>query len=100
MDEIRCEDVKIRSWELVSYEGEKFIGRVLDKKEGVFIGDRYHECNVRCLENPFGITLPQEFERGIPMWLTHVYETSIVPWITNKIVDGENCRREMWAYSM
>lgn len=42
-------------WVKVKYEDEVFLGKVLLIKN--------HQAQVRCLQKPFGVREPQEFER-------------------------------------
>ena len=62
-------------WVVVKYEGEKFIGNVLGKRNGEF--------QVHCLDKPFGIREPQSYEkvdpRTGPPFYTDVYEASVTP---------------------
>ena len=55
LEEIHYEDVKSGMWVLVFYEQEKWLGKVIEKKE--------HKVRVGCSEKPFGMNMPQITER-------------------------------------
>ena len=74
-DEIEYCDIKAGMWVVVVYEEERFIRKVQHKMAG--------EVNVRCLEKPLGINLPQLFEPGEGIYYAKVYRTDIRPSQTN-----------------
>ena len=70
--ELSFEEVKIPQWIKVNYEGEKFIGRVLEKVNGQFL--------VRCLEKPFGVYILQDMEKeSHAIYYDKVFFTHTVP---------------------
>ena len=61
-------DVFPRIWVVVKYEGERFLGKVLQKRCGEYV--------VECLSMPFGVNTPQQSEdEGI--FYTEVYQSDI-----------------------
>ena len=62
--------VKEGDWVVVIYEGEKFIGKVVNAVNG--------QAVVQCLTKPLGINTPQDFEADTVYYET-VYYTSIMP---------------------
>ena len=89
-DEIEYCDVKAGMWVVVVYEEERFIGKVQHKKAG--------EVNVRCLEKPLGINLPQLFEPGERIYYAKMYRTDIRPSQTQTDEDGKQKRKWFWVY--
>lgn len=80
------EDLGEGEWVQVFYEGEKFLGKVVDTTE---IG----QVKVRCLEKPFGVSGPQQLEREedtIPY--EYVYPAPVAPRLVKK------GRKWMWEY--
>ena len=60
-------------WVLVFSEQEKWLGKVIKKREG--------QVRVRCLEKPFGVNMPQNMERQHEAVFYHtVYKVNIKPW--------------------
>ena len=51
---INPDNMKEGDWVLVEYEEERFLGKVICVKG--------NEVQVRCLQKPYGIREPQEFE--------------------------------------
>ena len=71
-NQVQYEDVNEGQWVLVIYEEEKFIGKVLHKKNDMIM--------VRCLEKPFGIRIPQDFEKEEDaIYYDTVYAIEVVP---------------------
>ena len=69
---MESEQVKIGMWVKVVYEGEKFLGKVTDVKNGYYA--------VRCLERPFCIGQPQQFEKESQViYYDEVYKTDVKP---------------------
>ena len=54
LEEIHYEDDKSGMWVLVFYEKEKWLRKVIEKREG--------QVRVSCLEKPFGVNMPQNME--------------------------------------
>ena len=58
---------------LVFYEQEKFLGKVIEKRED--------QVSVRCLEKPFAINMPQNMEREHEaVFYYNVYKANVKPW--------------------
>ena len=83
-------DVEAGMWVIVVYEGEKFLGKVQDKKVGQF--------NVLCLEKQSGINIPQNFEKGEGVYYDNVCKTDIKPEQTQVDEDGKKTRKWFWKY--
>ena len=64
-------DVLPGMWVVVRYEGEVFLGKVLQKRCGEYM--------VRCLSMPFGVNAPQQFEEDEGIYYNEVYQLDIVP---------------------
>ena len=62
--------VKEGDWVVAIYEGEKFIGKVVNVVNG--------QAAVQCLTKPLGINTPQDFEADTVYYKT-LYYTSIMP---------------------
>ena len=76
--EILYDSVLISQWVNVLYEGEMFLGKVLNKQNNTVL--------VCCLSKPFGITEPQDFEReNDVVYCNHVYHTKVTP-LANPVV--------------
>ena len=74
-------------WVVVKYEGEKWIGKVMDRKGG--------KVRVKCLEKPFGIGMPQRFESdGEAIYYSQAFATNVVP----KQSGSGTGRKFLWAY--
>ena len=70
---------------LVVYEDEKFLGKVICTKR--------NEVQVRCLQKPYGIREPQEFEREEDaIFYQNVYNTNEHPKMVQK------GRKWLWTY--
>ena len=85
---MKFDDVEAGMWVIVVYEGEKFLGNVQDKKASQF--------NVLCLEKPFGINVPQNFEKGEGVYYDNVFQTDIKPEQTQVDEDGKKAREWFW----
>ena len=74
LEEIHHEDVKSGMWVLVFYEQEKWLGKVIEKREG--------QVRARwCLEKPFGVNMLQNMEREHDAVFYHnVYKANVKPW--------------------
>ena len=73
LEEIHYEDVKSGMWVLVFYEQEKWLGKVIEKREV--------QVRARCLEQPFGVNMPQNMEREHEVIFYHnVYKANVKPW--------------------
>ena len=68
---IPSSEVVLGQWVKVVYEEEIFIGKVLKIVQ--------ENCLVRCLKMPYGILVPQDFEREEATYYTTVYHTTAVP---------------------
>ena len=55
MQQISDSDVIENMWVIVIYKEEKFLGRVLEKRNSEYL--------VKCLQKPLGIREPQEMEK-------------------------------------
>ena len=58
-------------WLVAKYEGERFLGKFLQKRRGKYI--------VRCLFMPFGANTPHQSEEDEGTCYTEVYRSDIVP---------------------
>ena len=69
---IPYDSVSISQWVKGLYEGEVFLGKVLDNQNNAVL--------VRCLNRPFGITEPQDFKRenGV-VYYNRVYHKKVTP---------------------
>ena len=56
---------------MAKYEGERFLGKFLQKRRGKYI--------VRCLSMPFGVNTPHQSEEDEGTCYTEVYRSDIVP---------------------
>ena len=67
---------QIRDVALVFYEQEKWLGKVIEKREG--------QVRARwCLEKPFGVNMLQNMEREHDAVFYHnVYKANVKPWMT------------------
>ena len=73
------------------FEGEKWLAKVVSKIS--------NEVQVRCLEKPFGINIPQNLEREDDAFFVHeVYRTSVNPTLTEIGPDGKKGRKWFWQY--
>ena len=73
LEEIHYEDVRSGMWVLVFYEQEKWLGKVIEKREG--------QVRVRCLEKPFGVNMSQNMERKHEAVFYHnVYKAYVKSW--------------------
>ena len=79
---LKYEDVEVDQWFIVSYEDEKFIGKVIKKGEWEFNLKRKKSFMVICLEITVGIATPQRYEKGDPIVHHTVYETDKTPYQT------------------
>ena len=87
MEEIHYEDVKSGMWVLVFYEQEKWLRKVIEKREG--------QVRARCLEKPFGVNMPQNMEREHEVIFYHnVYKANVKPWRSGSGT-GPKC---LWQY--
>ena len=64
-------DVFPRIWVVVKYEGERFLGKVLQKRCGEYM--------VKCLSMPFGVNTPRQSEEDEGIFYTEVYQSDIAP---------------------
>ena len=70
LEEIHYKDIKSGIWVLVFYEQEKWLGKVIEKREG--------EVRVRYLKKPFGVNMPQIVEREHEAVFYHnVYKANV-----------------------
>jgi len=84
-ESIQFDDVKEGDWVQVIYEEERFLGKILKKQ--------VNEIQVRCLEKPYGIREPQEFEREEDaIFYQHVYPPCVQPKLIQK------GRKWLWLY--
>ena len=95
------EEIHQNMWVKVIYEGQKFIGKVMEKvmaKEG----DKKKQAfvKVKCLEKPFGIREPQDFEMGDGVYykLSRVFKTDMKPEMTQIDKNGRKQRKWCWIY--
>ena len=58
-------------WVVQKYEGERFWGKILQKRCGEYI--------VKCLSMSFGVNTPQQPEEDEGTYYTAVYQSGIVP---------------------
>ena len=89
-DPMHNNDVLLGMWVVVKYEGEKFLGKVMDKKCGEYL--------VRCLNKPFGISTPQTYESDEGIYYTEVYQTDVTPENKQIMKDGKKSREYYWVY--
>ena len=64
-------DVLREMWVVVKFEGERFLGKVLQKRCGEYM--------VRCLSMLFGMNTHQEFDEDEGTYYTDVYQSNIAP---------------------
>ena len=86
------------TWVLVKYEEETFIGKVMKKGVEPHYGIMKECYYVRCLECPYGVNIPQQYEHGDPIMYNEVFKTSIVPTQTQFNAEGQKTRRFFWVY--
>ena len=89
MEEIHYEYVKSGMWVLVFYEQEKWLRKVIEKRDG--------QVRVRCLERPFGVNMPQNMEREHEAVFYHndnVYKVNVKPWQSGSVTG----RKFLWQY--
>ena len=84
------DDVSAGMWVVVMYEGERFLGKVIQKKCGEYL--------VKCLSMPFGVRIPQQYEDDEGVYYTEVFQTDIVPENKRIIKDGKKSREYYWVY--
>ena len=85
------ESTPLRTWVMVQYEGEDFLGVILSKFHG--------RCRVQCLEKPYGVRVAQEFEKEIDaVFYDAVYEAPITPWPTELDDEGNRTRKNYYKY--
>ena len=88
---IHYNDVTIGMWVITIYEDEKWLGKVVDKKE--------KQICVRYLEKPFGGKEPQNLEREEnAVYFDRVFRTDAVPILTQYDANGKNGRKWCWHY--
>ena len=86
---IHYNDVTIGMWVITIYEDEKWLGKVVDKKE--------KQICVRCLEKPFGVKEPQNLEREEnAVYFDRVFRTDAVPILTQYDANGKKGRKWFW----
>ena len=72
LQEIEYEAINVDQWVKVVYEDEVFVGIVREKRGG--------QVKVQCLNNPFGIKVPQLFEnKQEAVFYKHVYQQNVKP---------------------
>ena len=64
-------DVLPWMWVVVKYEGERFLGKILQKMCGAYM--------VWCLSMPFGVNAPQQSDQEEGIYSTEVYQLDVVP---------------------
>ena len=83
-------DVLPGMWVVARYEGERFLGKVMQKMCGEYL--------VKCLSMPSGVNIPQQFEQDEGIYYTEVSQSDIVPENKQIIKDGKNTREYYWVY--
>ena len=56
------------------------------------------EYYIRCLDKPFGISIPQHYEPDDGVYYSEVFQTDIIPENKQIIKDGKKTREYYWVY--
>ena len=85
MQQISDSDVIENMWVIVIYKEEKFLGRVLEKRNSEYL--------VKCLQKPLGIREPQEMEKDA-IFYEKIYHTDFLPSLSH----NSTKQNELWIY--
>ena len=98
LEGIPFKELKFGMWVIVEYEEERFLGQVQETAVGKIDGRVKKEARVKCLEMPYGINEPQNFENGDGIFYNRWYRTNKIPEKTNLNKKGQRTRKTMWKY--